>query len=79
MLSLKVAILLANVFINSSGRVENLDVAGQILVPIVLCEAIEGLVRNIRDVKLMVSNCENIVFQLLKYWVRNSSIGRSSV
>jgi hypothetical protein len=65
----KVSVLLANILKLTTAGVSDLHIAGQVLFAICLGELVESLISNIRDIKFVVSNSQQVVIQLLKDWV----------
>lgn len=75
----KVSILLADVLEVAGGRVDDLHIACHVPLAINFGELVEGLVSNVGHVKLVVSNGEQIVIQILKDGVREETVGRGSI
>lgn len=75
----KVAVLLSNILELSRGRIQDLDVGSNILIPINCAEIEEGLIGNAGKVKLMVAYCQDIIIDVLKNWVGKQTIRRSRI
>ena len=66
MLRGKVAILVANILKLTSFWVDDLHIASEIFVPIDLRKVTKSLVGNLRHIKLVVANSEEIIIHVLK-------------
>ena len=62
----KIPVLSPNVLEFARGWIENLDVAREVLIAINLGKVAESLIGNLGHIKLVVSDSQQIVVQLLK-------------
>lgn len=62
-----------------SGWVENLDVRGQVFLPVRLGEVVEGFIGNRGNVKFVVADGQQVIWDILEDGVRDSSVGSGSI
>lgn len=65
MLSSEVSVLGSDIFELSRDWVFDLNIAGEVLVPIDLGEVAEGLVRDFGNVKLVIANSQQVVIDIV--------------
>jgi hypothetical protein len=71
----KVTVTGADVLKLASSRVDDLHIAGKILVSIDFGEVAKSLICNLRDVKLVVANGQQVVIDVFEDDVRDVAIG----
>lgn len=74
MLGSEVTVLSPNILKVACGWIEDLNIAGEILVSINFGEVAERLIRDFGHIKLVVSNGQQIVIHVLKNCIRDVAV-----
>lgn len=79
MLSSKVSILRTDTLKLLCGRIHYLNITRQIFIAVDFRKIVERLIRDLRDVKFMIANRQEVIIHIFEDGVGNVPVGRCGI